>query len=344
MTITTVGIDLGKDTMHVVALDGDGRVVQRRLCRSRTALLRYLANGAAAGARVAIEACAGAHHIARKAEAMGFQARLLPGQYVRAYRKAQKNDFADAEAVAEAATRPRMRAVPVKSVEQQELQLLHRQRQGWLGQRTQTANRARAMLVEFGITLPRRLAKLRHGLPCVLEDGDNELPDRVRALLHTLYSELLRLDDQLDWIDRELERIARADPRARLLLTVPGIGPIVATAMIAAIGDARVFRRGRDLAAWLGLVPQQASTGGRTRLLGICKHGNRYLRTQLIHGARALARVIGRRDDALARWIARLRARKPENIVVVALANKLARAAQAVLVRQQPFRAAAIAA
>jgi len=344
MTIKTLGIDLGKDTMHVVALDGAGRVVQRRLCRSRTALFRYLASRAGADTRVALEACAGAHHIARKAEAMGLEARLLPGQYARAYRKAQKNDFAEAEAVAEAATRPTMREIPVKSAQQQELQLLHRQRQGWLNQRTQTANRARAMLLEFGITLPRRLAKLRHRLPCVLEDGDNELPDRSRTLLHTLYSELMRLDDQLAWLDRELERIARTDERARLLLTVPGIGPIVATAMIAAVGDARVWRCGRDFAAWLGLVPQQASSGGRTRLLGISKRGNRYLRTQLIHGARALARVIGRRDDALARWIARLRARKAENIVVVALANKLARAAQAVLVHQQPFRAAAIAA
>lgn len=342
MTITTVSIDLGKNTMHVVALDESGSVSQRRICRSRTALTRYLAKLPAC--RVAMEACAGAHYIGRKAKALDHDARLLPGQYVRAYAKGQKNDYADAEAIAEAATRPTMREVPIKSISQQELQLLHRQRTGWIGQRTQTANRTRAILGEFGVTLSKGLHKLREQLPWILEDAENGLPDYTRVLLHELYGELLHLDDRVGWVTRELERMARTDSGAQLLLSVPGIGPMIATAMRAAIGDARAFRRGRDLAAWLGLVPQQYSTGGRTRLLGISKRGNRALHTLLVHGARALLRTVHRRNDALAGWVARLRARKPENIVVVAVANKLARVSQAVLVHQQPFQADALVA
>lgn len=342
MTIETIGIDLGKTQMHIVALDGNGYVSERRACKSRTALVRYLAKLPVC--RIAMEACPGAHFVGRKAQAMGHDARLLPGQYVRAYVKAQKNDYADAEAIAEAATRPTMRDVPVKAVEQQELQLLHRQRSGWVSQRTETANRARAMLLEFGVTLPRGLHRLRRQLPFVLEDADNGVPDRTRALVYELWQDLTRLDERIAWVTKELERIAVQDARTRALLDVPGVGAIVATALVAAIGDGRAFGRGRHLAAWLGLVPQQYSTGGKTRLLGISKQGNSYLRMLVVHGARAVLRYASRRTDRLGEWIRRLQARKPANVVTVALANKLARVMWVVLRYQVPFNAQAVTA
>lgn len=340
MSAKTVGIDLGKDKMHVVVLDEQGRVAERRVCASRSALVRFLAK--LEPARVAMEACAGAHFVGRKAQQMGHDARLLPGQYVRAYVKSQKNDYADAEAIAEAATRPTMREVPIKEAAQQELQLMHRYREGWIGQRTETASRIRATLLEFGITVPRGIHKLRQQLPLVLEDGDNGLPDGTRALLHELWRDLMSLDERLEWIDRRLGEYAAQDPRAQLLRQVPGVGVIVATALVAAIGDGRAFRRGRDFAAWLGIVPQQYSTGGRTRLLGISKRGNSYLRKLVIHGARAVAQYADRREDALGHWLRRLQARKPKNVVTVALANKLARAMWVVLRHRADFRAEAL--
>lgn len=340
MNAKTVGIDLGKNKMHVVALDAQGHVIERRVCASRTALGRYL--GKLPACRVAMEACAGAHFVARKAEHYGHDARLLPGQYVRGYVKSQKNDYADAEAIAEAATRPTMREVPIKSPEQQELQLLHRYRQGWISQRTEVANRIRATLLEFGITIPRGLHRLREELPFVLEDRDNGLTDGTRELLHQLWRDLVAFDERIQWINQRLEHYAEHDPRAKALLQVPGVGVIVATAMVAAIGDGRAFRRGRDLAAWLGIVPKQHSTGGRTRLLGISKQGNSYLRMLVIHGARAVLRHAHRRNDALGEWIRRLHARKPKNVATVALANKLARVMWVVLYHRSTFRAEAM--
>lgn len=224
-----------------------------------------------------------------------------------------------------------MREVPIKAVEQQELQLLHRQRAGWVGQRTELVNRIRAMLLEFGITIPRRIHNVRSELPFILEDGENELPDITRALLHELWRDLVGLDERVNWATKQLEEMAQSDPRTRALLGIPGVGAIVATAVVAAIGDGRAFRRGRDFAAWLGLVPRQYSTGGRSRLLGITKAGNRYLRSVLIHGARSVSRHVTRRDDPLSRWAQRIQARKPTNVGVVALANKLARVVWALL-------------
>lgn len=340
MTVQTVGIDLGKNKMHVVALDTAGHVVERRVCNSRAALGRYLAKQPAC--RVAMEACAGAHYVGRKASTLGHDATLLPAQYVRAYMKSQKNDYADAEAIAEAASRPTMRQVPIKPVSQQEIQLMHRQRSGWVSQRTETANRIRGMLLEFGVTIPTGIRKLRNELPFVLEDGENGVPDRTRALLNELWRDLMQLDERIDWITNELEKTARQDPHARALLDVPGVGPVVATGLIAAVGDARAFRRGRDLSAWMGLVPKQHSTGGKTRLLGITKHGNRYLRTLLLHGARAVVRHAHRRTDNLGAWIKKLQQTKSTNEVVVALANKLTRAMWVVLRYKASFRAEAL--
>lgn len=340
MSVKAVGIDIGKNKMHVVALDEQGHVVERRVCGSRSALGRYLAK--LPPCRVAMEACAGAHFLGRKAQHFGHDARLLPGQYARAYVKSQKNDYADAEGIAEAATRPTMREVPIKTPEQQELQLLHRYRQGWIEQRTEVANRIRATLLEFGITIPKGIHKLRQELAFVLEDSENGLTDGTRELLHQLWRDLVALDERIQWINQRLEQYAEQDPRSQALLQVPGVGVIVATAMVAAIGDGRVFRRGRDLAAWLGIVPKQHSTGGRTRLLGISKQGNSYLRMLVIHGARAVLRHAHRRNDALGDWIRRLHARKPTNVANVALANKLVRVMWVVLYHRSEFRAEAM--
>ncbi|HYW75265.1 MAG TPA: IS110 family transposase [Gammaproteobacteria bacterium] len=332
--IATLGIDLAKDKMHVVGLDEHGKVRLRRQF-SRSALMRFL--GKHPVCRVAMEACAGSHHIARKAEAFAHDAHLLPAQYVRAYVKSQKNDYADAEAIAEAATRPTMREVSIKSVSQQELQLLHRERDAWVGQRTDTANRIRAVLLEFGITVAKGLNQLRQAVPFILEDADNGLPERVRDLVAELWADLYRLDERVDTLTGELEQRARQDERTRRLLDVPGVGPIVATALVAAIGDGAALRCGRDLAAWLGLVPRQHSSGGKPRLLGISKRGNRYLRTLIIHGARAVLRHAGRRRDALGAWLRRLLERKHPNVAAVALANKLTRVSWAVLRRGDAF-------
>ena len=343
MAETIIGIDLGKLKFHVCVLDANGHV-ERRRAYSRSAVMRFLAN--TPPATVAMEACPGAHHLARKAASFGHDPLLLPAQYVKPYVKSQKNDTVDAEAIAEAASRPtvRERAVAIKPEERQTLQLLHRQRSGWIGERTALGNRLRAMLLEFGIVLPKNLNRLRTGVPEVLEDADNGLPDRLRALIHELYEDLKRLDARIEALNAELTAFARQDPLMQLLLTIPGIGPINGTALLAGIGDASQFRRGRDLAAWLGLVPRQHSTGGKTRLLGISKHGSRHLRMMLIHGARAVLRVADKRpaEDGLRRWVGRITARKHANVAVVALANKLARIICAVLQRREPFAAAQV--
>lgn len=341
MTIATLGIDLGKTTMHVVGLDASGKPVHRKKL-TRTALIRFLSN--LAPCRVAMESCAGSHHVARKADAMGHEAVLLPAQFVRAYTKGQKNDTADAEAIAEAATRPTMPTVSVKDTTQQEIQFLHRTRQGLIKQRTETANRVRAMLLEFGITVPQRILNLRRALPGILEDAENDLPDGVRHLVFDHWEQLQALDDKIQDLSKRIEGIPVRDARAARLMSIPGIGPMTATAMVAAIGDGTQFTQGRGLSAWLGLVPQQYTTGGKPRLLGISKRGNRYLRTLLIHGARAVLAQAHRHDDALRRWIQDLSSRVHRNKAAVALANKLARIAWAVLTRGETFRASAAAA
>lgn len=335
MTITTVAVDLGKNRFDLVGLDEREQIELRRTS-GRGGLMRLL--GKLGPCRVAMEACAGAHHIARKAEAMGHYAVLLPGQYVKPYAKRQKNDQRDAEAIAEAASRPRMATVPAKSVEQHEIQMMHRVREGWIGMRTAICNQIRGHLMEVGIVLAQGRATVRRRLPEVLEDGDNELTDGMRAMLWQLWCQMDELDARLAEMDRRLSELAHRDPRARRLLSIPGIGPVIATALIGAVADAGVFKRGRHFAAWLGLVPRQHTTGGQCRLGAITKRGDRYLRTLLIHGARSVLRLAHRKDDRLHRWAARLAQRRPSGKAQVALANKLARIVWAVLAKDEAFR------
>ena len=339
MTVVAVlGIDLGKNSCSVAGLDETGRVVLRRRV-SRDGLVPLLAK--LPGCVVAMEACCGAHHVGREAPAQGHWLRLMPPEYVRPYVKAQKNDDRDAEAIAEAATRPTMRFVPLQEAAQLDVPALHRGRERLVAERTALINQMRALLLERGIVLPQRRPSLAIWVDAPVADGEPDpLSPRIRLLVADMRSEWAELDRRIGVFDDEFLVSARQDEATRQLATVAGIGPINATALVAAVGDASAFRRARDLAAWLGLVPRQATTGGRAKLLGITKRGSRYLRKNLIHGARAVLPRLAATDTRLGRWLRGLLARAHKNTVVVALANKLARIVWAVLARGRTYAAA----
>lgn len=338
MAIVTLGLDLGKNWIHMVGLDEDGRIVLRRRVR-RNRLLTQTVNMPAC--LIGMEACCGAHHLGRSLEAQGHTARLMPPQYVKPFVKSNKNDYLDAEANAEAVQRPTMRFVPLKSEAQLDLQTIHRIRQRLVGRRTALINQLRAILLERGITVPQRRRVLETRLPDILADERNGLSRRVRHLIEDMRAEWRELDTRIDEFNAELTATAREDAACRRLCEIPGIGPLNATALVAAVGKGAAFDKGRDMAAWLGLVPRQYSTGGKQRLLGISKRGNKYLRTLLIHGARAALPYLAARDDALGSWLRKLLARVHRNVAVVALANKLARIAWAVLTGNRRYRAPA---
>ncbi len=334
MDVSVIGIDLGKNSCSIAAVDASGRVVFRRRA-SRAGVLDIVRRYP--GCIVAMEACCGAHHLGRVFADAGHEVRLMSPEYVRPYVKAQKNDDRDAEAIAEAATRPTMRFVPVKSQEQSDMQSLHRARERLVGDRTALVNHLRALLLERGLIVAKGRAKLRNEVEEFLNGAAPELSPRIRVLVTDLVEEWARIDARIKAFDAEFVAIARANPAMRRLSTVPGIGPINATALVAAVGEADAFGKGRDLAAWLGLVPRQATTGGKPRLLGISKRGNRYLRKNLVHGARAVLRTLAERDTPIGRWLRDLLARQHKNVVVVALANKLARICWAVLTGDRGF-------
>ena len=333
--ITRVGIDLAKSVFHLTAVDAKGAVVERRRL-SRAKLQGYLA-ALPAGCEVAMEACASAHHWGRLVARLGHRALLMSPHKVAPYMHRNKNDVNDADGIAEASSRPGMRFVGVKSADQQHVQHLHRARRLAVRDRTAQANQLHAFLLEYGIESPKGVASLRRRLAEVLDDFGNELPDGARALLGELGDELARLDDRVASFDERLGALAREDAACRRLMSVPGIGPLTATALAAAVGDPSAFRNGRELAAWLGLTPRQHSTGGRPRLLGISKRGDRYLRCLLIHGARAALRQAGRHDDRRSRWAAQVERRRNRNVAAVALANKNARVAWALLTKEVEF-------
>lgn len=328
MDITTVGLDLAKNVFHVVGLDERGQEgVKKRLTRAQ--LLKYFAT--LVPCRVGMEACGGAHYYGRELMKLGHEVKLIPPQYVKAYRRGQKNDYNDARAIAEAVGVPGMRFVNVKAVEHQDIQALVRLRQGALAERTALVNRLRGLLGEYGIVIAKGLGALRRAVPGLLEDGSNGLSERFRRLLSQSYHHLGELDDYLAALTAELRGQAEGDDRVRRLQTIPGYGPIVASVYASVIGDGRHYRRGREAAAAIGLVPRQHSSGGKPVLLGISKRGDRYLRTLLIHGARAVVRSARQKDDRLSRWINRLRETRGINKATVALANKLARIGWAIL-------------
>ena len=341
MTITQIGIDIGKNTFHVIGLD-DGNAVSLRRQFSRTGLLRFFAVKIIEPADIAFEACSGAHWLAHRLTALGHRVKLLTPESVRPFVKAQKNDWNDALAIAEAARRPDRHAVGVKSVEQLDMQALHRVRQRLVTSRTAIINQARGLMRERGITAPGGRARFERFVREHLLGEESSLSPVSRALFETLVTEYETISTRLVQIDRELEAFAHENPICRALLPIPGIGFIVATALYSAVANISDFRTGRDLAAFLGLVPRQRSTGGKTVLLGISKRGNTYVRTLMIHGMRSAFHHRTRRDNRMTQFMDRMVDRGLHtNKIVVASANKAARIVWAVLARNNEYRSAA---
>ncbi len=338
MWCTTVGIDIAKNVVCIHGVDAHGHVVvQKRLARQK--VLPFMAQ--LPPCLLGMEASGGAHYWAREFTQLGHTVKLMSPQFVKPYVQSQKNDPNDAAGICEAVERPRMRGVPVKSITQQDVQALHRIRERQITARTALINQIRGLLTEYGIVIPQRASQVRHKLPLVLEDAENGLTATAREWLHALAEELQALDQRIAATDQQIERVFEADEACQRLAQLPGIGPLTATALVAAVGDATAFKNGRQFAAWLGLVPRQHSTGGKTTLLGMTKRGNCYLRTLLIHGARAVLRVVDRKTDARSRWLQGVKARRGMNCASVAQANKTARVAWALLAKGDRYRHAA---
>lgn len=336
MSIVILGVDLGKNSCSIVGVDGTGAVVVRRSMRRQT-LVEYVAK--LPQCTVAMEACCGAHHLGRLFAEHGHEIRLMSPEYVRPYVKAQKNDDRDAEAIAEAASRPTMRFVDLKREGQLDLQTLHRVRSRLVAERTSLINQARAILLERGVIFPAGRRKFEVGLDALLADGaDACMSARLLRLIGELRAEWQVLDARIEALNGEFVETARHDEAMRRLTSIPGIGVLNATALAAAIGNGSGFDKARDLGAWLGLVPRQHSTGGKSRLFGITKRGNKYLRTLLIHGARAALPSLSQSDTPIGRWLkAMIERGVHRNAIIVALANKLARIAWAVLRKDTRF-------
>jgi transposase len=341
MQLSIIGIDLGKTSCSLVGLDASGKIVLRRRMR-RDTVVPFCSKLSAC--IVAMEACCGAHHIGRALAGQGHEIRLMSPEYVRPYVKAQKNDDRDAEAIAEAASRPTMRFVTLKSEEQLDMQTLHRVRDRLVGDRTSLMNQVRSLLLERGHVVAQGRAKLSAALAELLDGAERILAPRIHELIIDMRRQWVALDTRIKAFDMEFAAVARTQASARRLLTIPGIGALNATALVAAIGDAGTFARGRDLAAWLGLVPRQVTTGGKPKLLGITKRGSKYLRKMLIHGARAALPTLRSEDTRVGAWLRGLLARAHPNAAVVALAAKMARTVWALLRHGDTYEAATAAA
>lgn len=332
MKITTIGIDLEKSTLSVHGVDAHGKTVMHKSL-SRTKLLEFLSN--LEPCLIGMEACSGAHDLARRLIAMGHDARLMAACFVQPYRKNQKNDGNDAEAICEAVARPNMRFVPVKSAEQQALLSVHRVRLELVAGRTALINQLRGLLTEFGIVMPKGRYQMRAHVCDALEHPD--LPELARTVLGELYQRIAALDQDILAQERRIETFARDSVLIQRIMGITGIGPVSASAIVASVGDAKLFKNGRQFCAWLGLVPRQYSTGGKTRLGRITKRGDVYLRTLLVHGARAALTVLAKRTDRLSTWVQALVARRGYKKAVVALAAKNARLVWAVLATGKPY-------
>jgi transposase len=337
MKIATVGVDLAKNVFQIHGADAKGKcVISKRLTRRQ--FLPFFAN--LPPCLIGLEACGSSNHWARHLLAAGHQVRQISPQYVKPYVKTNKNDANDAEAICEALSRPGMRFVPVKRIDQQDIQAIHRVRERLVHERTALVNQTRGLLREYGIAISLGIRPFRKRIPEVLEDANNELTPLTREIIADQYACLIDLDRRITQYDQRIDTVFRNDDRCQRLTSIDGVGPMTATALVAAIGNAETFRNGRHLAAWLGLVPRQHSSGERQRLLGISKRGNTYLRTLLIHGARSILQRCEARTDARGRWMQALKARRGFNRACVALANKNARILWALLVRQDAYRPA----
>ena len=336
-TIAVIGIDIGKNSFHIVGHDERGAIVLRQKW-SRGQVEARFAN--IPPCLIGMEACVGAHHLSRKLRALGHDARLMPAKYVRPYSKGQKNDFRDAEAIAEAVQRPTMKFVATKTADQLDLQALHRVRERLVSQRTGIINQIRAFLLERGVAVRQGLRFLRAELPRILGTPSDLLSPRILRIIEDLTGDWRRLDERVEGLSNEIEAIARQDTGCERLMSVPGIGPIISSAMVAAIGAGDVFNKGRDFAAWLGLVPKQISTGDRTILGKISRRGNRYLRGLFVQAAWVvLIKPKSWERHGLKSWIEAARKRLHHNVLAIALANKLARIAWSVLAHGRAFEA-----
>jgi len=338
-TMTTVGIDLAKNVLSVHGVDGAGKVVLRKTL-SRAKLLELMANAPAC--RVGMEACSGAHEMARSLLAMGHDARIIASKFVVPYRKNQKNDRNDAEAICEAAGRPNMRFVPVKSAEQQAVLTVHRVRAELIQARTGLINQIRGLLAEFGIAIRQGRYAFRHQIEGAL--AQEHLPDLAREIISEVSQRVRSLDQDILKYDRRVEAMVRQSPMMQRVIELCGVGPLIASAIVASVGDAKLFRNGRQFAAWLGLVPRQYSTGGKTVLGRITKRGDTYLRTLLVHGARSALITLSRRTDRLSRWAIALVARRGFKKACVAMAAKNARIIWVLLAKGERFKAHSAAA
>jgi transposase len=334
MNVTTIGIDIAKSVFQVHGVDAHGKTVIKKQLR-RDQVAAFFANLPAC--LIGMEACGSAHHWARKLQSLGHSVKLMAPQFVKPYVKTNKNDAADAEAICEAVGRPNMRFVPMKDVEQQSVLALHRVRQGFVKARTAQANQIRGLLAEFGLIIPKGIAHIARRVPELVEDAACELPGSFRQLVLRLMEHLKELDQQVDELEDQIRSWHRSSELSCRLEKIPGIGPITASALVATVGDAKSFGSARQMAAWMGLVPRQSSTGGKTTLLGISKRGDTYLRTLMIHGARSVVRAAENRTGQDG-WLIQLQHRRTHNVCTAALANKNARTAWALLARGREFR------
>lgn len=334
MKVITIGVDLAKAVFQVHGVDERGKAVLRKQLK-RKDVVSFFAN--LAPCLIGMEACGSAHYWARKLSGLGHTARLMAPQFVKPYVKTNKSDRNDAEAICEAVARPNMRFVPVKTAEMQAVLALHRARQGWVKARTAQANQIRGLLAEFGIVIPKGIGHVTERLLEILEDGENGLPGIMRQLLARLGEELKALDQQVGELEQQIKVWHRENEHSRKLEEIAGIGPISASALVASVGDAKSFKNARQVPAWLGMVPRHAGTGGKARLGRISKRGDVYLRTLLIHGARAVIAQFARKANPPDCWLKRLLARRNKNIAAVALAARNARIAWALLAHERGY-------
>jgi len=330
MEIRQVGVDLAKNVFQLHGANIRGKAVWKRKL-SREKWIESVCKTVPKGCEIGMEACGSAHYWARRLTELGYQVKLISPQFVKPFVKSNKNDANDAEAICEAMSRPSMRFVKVKSIEQQDIQAVHRIRSELITQRTAKVNQIRGLAAEYGLVTTQKISSLRESLPCWLEDAENGLTDRFRTLLRGLWDDLNYLDCRISKLDSEIQDIAKHNPLAKRLQQLRGVGPLIATALIAAVGNGDQFTKGRQMAASVGLTPRQFSSDGKERLLGMSKRGDAYLRTILIHGARSTVARAKNHDDRLSIWITDLAKRRHPNIAAVALANKTVRMAWAMM-------------
>jgi transposase len=333
MKLTVIGMGLAKNVFQVHGSDERGKPLLKKQLK-RAQVMPFFANLTLC--KIGMEACGSAHYWARKLRALGHTVQLIAPQYVKPFVKRNKSDAADAEAICEAVTRPNMPAVPIKNASQQAILSVHRARQGFVKARTAQANQIRGLLAEFGIVIPQGISHIAKRVPEIIEDGENDLPGSFRLLIQRLVDHLKVLDQQIGELELEIQTWHRENETSKKLAKIPGVGPITASALVASVGDARSFKNGRQLAAWLGIVPRQHSTGGKPTLLGISKRGDTYLRTLLIHGARAVIRMAEHKPN-IDPWLKKLISRRNKNVAAVALANKNARTIWALLTHDREY-------